>query len=303
MAVNDTDRLLSWEDVRYFLEVAEGGSLNAAAKSLGVSHTTVGRRIRALEERLRVDLFERDGTASLRVTDDGRLALQEARKMAESADAFVRSLRGATGRLEGEVRVNVTEGLASFWLIPKMAPFQEANPALRINWFVTNSAWGKLGEDVDVALRWHRPEEPYAVCRRLGGVRYSMFTTRAYVERRGMPRDLDDLEGHSFLHYNGYDANPDLARWAEIMRRVPPAMRLENTSATQAVLRSGGCIALLPDYAPLVEESLIRVPVDTGVELSIWLAYHEERRRNARVRAVAEEIARGFAEDRETWFA
>lgn len=303
MAVTETGSLLTWEDVRYFLEVAERGSMNAAARVLGVNHTTVGRRIRSLEERMRVDLFERDGTSSLRLTDDGRLALDEARRMGDAADGFVRALRGATGKLEGEVRVNVTEGLASFWLIPKLAPFQAEHPALKVNWFVTNSSWGRLGEEVDVALRWHRPEELYAVCRKLGTVRYSMFTTAAYVERRGMPRSIDDLEGHSFLHYNGYDANPDLARWVELMRRVPPSMRLENTSATQAVLRSGGCIALLPDYAPLVEASLVRVPVDTGIELSIWLAYHEDRRRNARVKAVADEIVRCFAEDRATWFA
>ena len=291
---------LQWDDIRYFLAVARAGSLNSAAKGLGVNQTTVGRRIKALEARLGADLFDRRDNRMV-ITIEGRSALEDAKKMDEIAETFVRKLKGSNSRLSGEVRLNMTEGLAVYWLLPKLEPFQAAFPDLKINWFVTDDILD-LGREVDMAIRWQKPVEPQAVARRLGSVGYSIFANPVYVERYGLPTSLDELPRHHFLQFNGYETNPGLSRWNKLMRQIKPAMRLDNSAFTQAAMRNGTVMTLLPNYVPLINERAIRVPIDLGIRLDVWLVYHEDRRKSARVRALADEIYRLFEKDRGTWF-
>jgi DNA-binding transcriptional LysR family regulator len=79
-------------------------------------------------------------------------------------------------------------------------------------------------------------------------------------------------------------------------------MRLENSSLTPAALSTGKYMALLPNYADIIAPRLVKVPLELGIKMAVWLAYHEDRRKTARVRAVAEEIQRLFDADRGTWF-
>lgn len=296
----DVHPFLQWDDIRFFLEVAEAGSQNSAAKRLGVDQTTVGRRIKALEGRLGADLFDRRGNRMI-LTTDGRIAFEEASQIGGMMDSFVRKLRGSSSRLAGEVRLNMTEGLAAYWLLPRLRQFQEANPALNVNWFISDRTFD-LGREVDVSIRWQKPKESNAIVRRLGSCGYSIFATNLYVEKHGLPRSYDDLPRHSFLQFNGYELNPGLSPWNALMRKIPPLMRLDNTAFTQAVFKSGSVMTLLPDYAVCVDASYVRVPLDLGISLDVWLAYHEDRRKNARVRALATEIIRLFELDRGTWF-
>ena len=297
---DDRSLMIQWDDVRYFLEVAQAGSLNAAAKRLGVNQTTVGRRIRALETRLGADLFERRENRTI-LTSDGREALDDALRMAELMGSFAQKLRGRSGRLVGEIRVNMTEGLATFWLWPRLQPFLERHPELSINWFLSDTALD-LGREVDLAIWWQKPREPQAVARKLGTCGFSVFASEAYVMKHGLPHDLDDMRRHKFVHFNGYERNPGLARWNELMREIPPVMKLENSAFANTVFKSGKVVTLLPNYADQIDPSIVRAPIDLDINLDVWLAYHEERRKSARVRALAEEVYRLFDHDRGSWF-
>jgi len=297
----DTIFFGSWDNIRYFIAVAKAGSLNAASKNLGVDHTTVGRRLKAFEGSLEAALFDRCGNG-LRLTADGQEALGEAVRVQELIDAFAQKVHGSNRRLAGEVRLNVTEGLASFWLMPQLQPFQQANPKLNINWFISNSESIELGRDVDIAIRWRQPTEPDAVGIRLGQIGYSLFAFPEYVERFGIPETIRDMAQHHFIHYNAYETNPHFAAWNILMRQFEPGMRLENSALTQAALKTGNFIALLPNYASNIEPALVRFPLDLDITIPIWLVYYEARRRSARVRALLDEIQRLFSTGRGTWF-
>jgi len=300
-AATDLHPLIRWDDVRYFLEVAQTGSFNSAAKNLGVNQTTVGRRIRALESRLGADLFDiRENRTAL--TPDGRNALEEATRMAEIANSFARKLRGSNGRLVGEIRLNLTEGLATFWLWPRLQPFLEQHSALSINWFLSENSMD-LGRDVDMAIWWHKPKDPHAVTRRLGLCGFSIYASESYAKKHGLPKSREDLRNHHLLQFNRYERNPGLEPWNELMREFPPAVRLENSAFANTVFKSGKALSLLPDYAVHVDSSVIKAPFDLGINLEVWLAYHEDRRKSARVRALATEICRLFESDRGTWFS
>jgi DNA-binding transcriptional LysR family regulator len=293
--------LPSWDDIRYFLAVAREGSLSAAAKSLGVDHTTVGRRLKALEARLGAVLFlRRDNRMAL--TPSGEIALGEAREIEARVVAFARKLSGSDGRIAGEVRLNVTEGLATYWLMPRLRPFQEANPALQVHVQFAYTGWLDLGSEADVALRLERPTEPRLVAKKLGDVAYSMFAMPEYAQQFGLPASLEEMQGHRFIQYNTYELNAHLAPWNALMARIGPALRTANTILSQAALDTGGYIALLPDYAAIIDPRVVKAPLALGIKVPVWLAYHEDRRNAARVRAVTSEIQRLFEADRGTWF-
>src|SRR5688572_9718094 len=92
MAVKKRTAYPDWEDVHFFLELARLGSLSAAARALGVTHATVGRRIAALETVLRVQLFDRH---------DGRFALTAAGERAAAAASAMHDGAQSIRRLAG----------------------------------------------------------------------------------------------------------------------------------------------------------------------------------------------------------
>ncbi len=300
MPIQDTI-LQSWDDARFFLAVAECGSANAAGRELGLAHTTIGRRVRALEERFGVSLFRRTRGSDMELTEDGRTALADARRMGEAAAAFGASLTGAVGRPEGEVRVAAAEGLANFWLIPRMQGFARENPKIRLNWFVTNRVVGQIGKDYDIGISWTRPTDNVdGTCRKLAECGYAVFAPAGYP--LPLPRTREELLGHPLLQFNGYYDNPGLAAWNDIADRAVSTMRLENSSASQAAMKGGELLTLLPEYASVVEPSFVRAPVDLGIVLEVWLVYATEMRKSARVRTVCDEISRLVASDKGTWF-
>ena len=293
---------ISWECLRYFLEVARCGSMNGAAKRLEVEHSTVGRRMKALEADLGVKLFERQDQR-LQLTVDGEHARAEIERMEATSLALFRNLSGGMCSLKGEVRINVTEGLATYWLMPKMAEFQRGNPGLKLNWIVTTNNVYEFGSMVDLSIGWHKPEQPSVISQRLGRTGYSLYAFPSYVERYGVPHQWEDLKDHRFIHYNAYDKHPAFGPWCELMRAVPPVMLLENVGATHAAIGGGDAMALLPDYATQVAPDLVRMPIDTKIVLDLSLCYHENSKKVARVRAVVEEVQRLALADRNKWFS
>lgn len=293
--------LQSWDDVRYFLHVVEQGSLNAAAARLGIAHTTVGRRVRAMEARYGAELFVRRGN-SMEITQDGNLVLDEAKAMGAAAEAFARRLGGAVGRAEGEVRIGGAEGICNYWLMPNLHPFLKNRPKLCINWILANRYGIALGKDFDIGLGWNSLKDPGAVMSRLGACGFSMFASQAYIDAYGIPKSTADFPRHRFLQFNGYEDNPGLRHWNSLMRKHGNAMRLENTSACFAAMGAGEVIALLPDYATQIDRRFVKLPLDLGIVLEVFLGYHESQRDSARIRVLVDEIKRLFAAARGTWF-
>jgi DNA-binding transcriptional LysR family regulator len=221
--------------------------------------------------------------------------------MERASDAMMRQLERQGGRLAGEVRVTTSDGLAAYWLIKALAPFQQAHPELRISWLMRNSAL-EIGRDADIGIGWSRPTKPHLVARKLGATRALMFTTPEYADRAGLPHSIEELGTHALLHFDGYEGNPAFARWNELMRRFPPAMRLDGSTSAEVAMRNGGFIALLPSYTPLIAPDVIQIPIDLGIEVELWLVYHEDQRHQPRIKALAAEIGQLATIAKGTWF-
>jgi DNA-binding transcriptional LysR family regulator len=292
---------IEWDNFRYFLAVARAGSANRAADNMGVSHTTVTRRLQALEAQLETTLFRHDrGMSGL--SETGRFVYNEVLKMESAIETLVAGMKNDL-HLDGSIRVNVTEGLGTLWLIPAMAEFQLAHPNLQINWQTTSTDAKVVGQDTDVAVWWSMPQDVNFVRRKIGSIRYSLYSSPKYIEKFGIPTALDDLANHKLLQFNAYELNTSLEPWNQLCHRFRPDMRLESSLALTTLFPNVPYITLLPDYIVHFRGANIqKIPSPLDILIDVWVLYHEKQRENAVVRAIAAEFARLARQARGVWF-
>lgn len=167
---------MEWGDVRVFLAVMRKGSFGEAARSLGVSHPTIGRRIKALEEEAQQALFRRtqDG---LVLTDAGDRVLKLAEAMENSALAMERRLAGNHERLEGILRISSAEWFANYVLAPVLEELTRRHPAIVPELIASYRLLNLSRRDADIAFRIVPFTEPDIVQRRLMRIPYALYGT------------------------------------------------------------------------------------------------------------------------------
>lgn len=179
---------IDWEDVRFFASLARHGSLSATARALGVNHATVARRIAALEEALRVKLFERWPTGYT-LTAAGRQALVSTDSM-ESAAGALSQLKPAK-LLSGLVRITAVPSLAETFLIPRLVALHDEHPLLDLEVNADRGIVSLSRYRADIALRFGRPEQLGLVGRRVADLAYRFYATpiwRTRIEQGGRSR-------------------------------------------------------------------------------------------------------------------
>jgi DNA-binding transcriptional LysR family regulator len=281
---------VDWNDLKYFLEVARGGSLTRAADVLRVSQSTVSRRIAELEARLATRLFARHQTG-YHLTDEGRELLGRAEAAEDNMLAFERGASGLSPAVSGVVRLATTENLATDLVIPALPRFVARHPQLRLE-IVTTTATVELGRrDADLALRVVRPSHGNLKARRLGEMTHGVYGHRDYLARHPA-RDADPLDGRAVIAWDEAHAHLPAAQW--LARRAPDAhvvLRASTLRAQIAAVRAGLGLAVLPDFLA-TDPDFVRVLAPNEVfSDGVWLVMHADLAASARVRAVADFLA------------
>ncbi len=288
--------MLDWDALRIFLAVAESGSLSAASRRLRVSQPTVSRRIAALEEEMATRLFDRAGRM-LRPTEAAAALLEPARRMAVEADAAVRRLSGQDRELTGLVRLSTTEGLGVRWLPSRLRTLRDELPGIDVELVIDNAAVNLSRGEADLALRLPKrgvaAGQQALVGRKLGLLEFGLYAAPDYLARRGVPRDAAELAAHDIV------SPPDSLRVAPhydwLVALAPGARRAFRSNSLVAQIeaaRAGLGVAMIARIHAEGDAALARVLPDLappGPE--VWILYHADMRRNARVRAVADWLA------------
>ena len=143
---------MDWNDVRYFLALARTGSVRAAGAALGVSHSTVARRVEALEEKLGTRLFDRsrDGYA---LSDAGRQMLAGGERIEAEMDALERGVLGHDERLQGPVSVTCTDSFMSRILLAALARLSEEHPGIELSLTIDSRSFDLARREADIAVR------------------------------------------------------------------------------------------------------------------------------------------------------
>ena len=276
-----------WNDLRLVLAIVRAGSLTAAARALGVVHSTAFRRLAALEQRLGVRLFERLPAGAYSPTEAGERIAAAAERVESETAALDRDLLGADLRLSGRVRVTCSESVAYSLLTPAIAKFHQVHPGIVVDLVIDNRALSLSRREADVALRVSRPREPELHGRKLADAAWSLYASRALIEAHG-PVDPADLGRHRFVGWEPDTRSVNVADWLD--RHVPEDAIVYRTSSVvnqMIAAREGVGVAILPcvlgDAEPGLERAIPGVLEDLAREL--WIVTHADLRRTARVRA------------------
>ncbi|HEU0033573.1 MAG TPA: LysR family transcriptional regulator [Kofleriaceae bacterium] len=287
---------MDWDDLRYFLAAYRHGSLAGAARELRCEHTTVGRRIAALEAALAVTLFTRtpEGLAPTRAATE-LVPLAEA--AARSIDAIAQVASGRDDRLTGTVRVTLPEAFAGF-LIGRLVELKTRLPDVTLELISDNRVLDLARGECDVALRFAPTTQPTLIVTKLSEVNGAVYAAPAYVARRGVPEPIERLAGHELVGYDDSLANVPAARWlAAHGTGATVTFRGNNLLSVRAAAAAGGGLTVLPCWLGDREPALQRL---SGVVCSgaLYLVANPDAAKLARVRAVIDFLTDAVARDR-----
>jgi DNA-binding transcriptional LysR family regulator len=278
---------LDWGDLRFFLELARSGSLSAAARRLGVDRNTVARRVGSLEATLGLPLFDRGPQGWTRTAAGDELA-GLAGRVEEDVLAVARHADARDVAVAGTVRLTTAMHLAAWLLVPALPALRARHPGVLLEIAADQRTFDLTRREADLALRMGRPRDAGLVMRKLSGMAYGFYATRAYLDGR---RPEVDLGADRFLGFDDSLASVPQERW---LSRLAPArqvvFRSNSTASLVVAARSGLGVALLPRYIADAEPGLVRLGGPEPVEHELWLLVHGDLRRSPRVRAVIEWI-------------
>jgi DNA-binding transcriptional LysR family regulator len=288
-----------WGELRSFLAIARQGSLQGAARALGVNHSTMFRRLNALEARLGVRLFDRSARGYA-MTAAGEHMLASAERVEDEILALERRLLGGDVRLAGTLRITTTDTLLHGLLGPHLRAFQAAYPAIELELITGNAFFDLTKREADVALRPSRHPGDAMVGRRLAAIAVALYGERAYLAERGGPASAADLAGHALIMGDASLAHLPATRWlASHVLEGASVLRCNSWLGQLAAARAGLGLAALPCFLGDRTPELARVlPPDPGLAGELWLLTHPDLRRTARVRAFMETLARGLRRER-----
>lgn len=279
---NHTD----WNDFHFFLMVARQGSLNSAAKNLGVNHSTVFRRINALEKKLKVGLFERR-KKGYTLTDAGRKILASVSQMEDQIHAIHRNLLGKDIQLSGNLKISTTDTLGYYWLPPYIPQFKKLYPDIRIEIIIKNRYTDLTKREADIVIPAVNRQPGHMVGRKLAPIYFNLYASNGYIDRHGRPKDIKDLKNHLFLLPNETLARLPANRW--LRKYIPPdkiAASSDKLSSLYKLAKQGLGIAPLPHYVGKADEDMLQVmEMPKSCHHEIWILTHPDLRNSARIRA------------------
>lgn len=277
-----TEADLNWEDLRYFLRAAQKNTLAGTARAMGVEHSTIGRRLSALEKQLGVALFVR-GPRGLSLTQLGKKLLPLVKEV-ECGVAAVQEL--ATTQRE-RVRVSMPSGFATL-LSPHLCRLQKEHPGVTIE-TVSGGRWVALKRgEVDLAIRLFPVYDENHIVRPLGDVAWSLYASPAYLKRHPAPRNVDDLTGHDLIAYGSDVATQPAARWMEerAMQGCVVLRANEIDTAVTATLDGAG-LTLLPCFLADPDRRLKRLTPAVLATRALSLVYRRDARLSEPVKVTA----------------
>ena len=288
---------MNWDDVRIFLAVARSGQILGAAKSLGLNHATVARRLTALEEALGSKLFMRK-TVGSELSGEGERFLVHAERM-ESAMLAAAESAGADSAIEGTVRVGAPDGFGVAFLAPRLGELTERHPGLRIELVPVPRAFSLSRREADIAVTLERPREGRLVSRKLTDYRLGLFATRGYLDAHGGPETLEELAQHRLVGYvEDLLYAPALDYTAEFLKGWRSSLAVSSAMGQTEAVRAGAGIGILHTFMANRDTNLVPVLPAHTLGRSYWTVVHEDLRTIRRVGLVGEFLAEIVARDR-----
>ncbi|MEM7221743.1 MAG: LysR family transcriptional regulator [Pseudomonadota bacterium] len=240
------DRLGAME---LFVQVADSGSLSAAARVLGMTPSAASKQLAKLEDRLGVRLLNRT-TRRIAPTEEGRAYLERARRLLDDLAETEQAIADLGGGARGTLRVDLPSAFGRLFVTPLIPSFLAANPEVRIDLSFNDRFVDLVGEGIDLAVRIGELADSSLIARRLFANRRVVCATPGYFADHGRPRVPGDLVGHNCIVYTyratRYDWRFRTPSGAEETVRVAGNFEANSAEAVFDALLAGQGVALQP---------------------------------------------------------
>lgn len=288
---------MDWSDVRIFLAVVRAGTLGGAARALKLSHPTIGRRLQAFEEATGQILFQRTSEGFV-LTDEGAAILPLAEQMEENALALERRLAGEGEELEGVLRLSSADWFGAYVLPPVLAEFSRLHPGVTVELHASSALFNLARREADLVFRIIPIEGPDLIQRRAMNMHYAAYAAAALPD----PVPGDGRDQRIISMANEIDKYADV-RW--LRQKLPNAKMVfgSNSRGVQAQMCAAGVgLAVLPRAVGDATPGLRRLDLgEPAPSREIWLGYHRDLRRLARLRAFLDVTLSVFAAEKDRW--
>ena len=249
--ISEVLRYVSWDDLRLFLTTAEQSSFRKAAKILKINPATLVRRIERLEYAMGSRLFVRN-TDGVSVTVEGRKIMENARAMELAISNIVRQRQVTEDGIRGLVRISITEGLGTYWTLPKLLEFQKLNRFLIIDLQQSMQSPDVSRLLTDISIDYKRPEQPDLITVQLGYMHTYPFASTSYTNIFGIPKSLSELKSHRIVQQTSPfipEGVYERLLGVESLEGIVGVRTNTSTAVLYAVERGSGIGGTLPTYA------------------------------------------------------
>jgi DNA-binding transcriptional LysR family regulator len=273
---------MEWSDLKVFLAIARAGTLGGAARLIGQTQPTMGRRLRALEQAVGHALFQRTSEGFI-LTNEGAAVLRHAERVEEETLAFERQLAGQRLELNGVLRVSSSDWFGVHMLTPVCHDFSRAHPNVTVELLTDARLLNLSRREADLVFRIQPFNEPDIMQRKLMHIDYGLYgpaDQRNPLKDKGAGCSLITLD-------SAFEDFPDV-QW--LHRRLPNAQVVfrSNSRDAQAMMCARGAgLAVLPRPLGDLIPNLKRIDLEDEQPpgRDVWLGYHRDLRNLRRLRA------------------
>lgn len=288
----------NWDDLRFFLAVCRTKSFFAAAARLHVTHSTVSRRITALETSLDTQLFLRT-EKGCRLTSAGEALLPYAEQLETTIMNLEEGIYGKDSQLSGTIRIGAPDGLGNCFLATHLSEFYKRHPHLEIELIAVPMYYSLTKREIDILITITKPTTGNVVARKITDYRLGLFAATSYLENNCKILKKEDLSGHELVDYIEdllYDEN------LKFLNEFAPGQKAHFRSSTvvgqmNAVVAGAG-IGVVPYFMAHTEPTLVPVLPEIHTKRWFWLQVNPDSRQLARVRATIDFIVNIIEENK-----
>ncbi|MBX5161967.1 MULTISPECIES: LysR family transcriptional regulator [unclassified Rhizobium] len=282
---------MEWSDLKLFLAIARFGTLGAAARSLGLTQPTMGRRLRALEASLGQTLFQRT-TEGFVLTEEGAVVLAGAERIEEEALAVERVLTGGSRQLGGFLRLSSSDWFGAHMLSPVLAEFSQIHPKVVVELLTDSRLLSLPRREADLVFRIQPFTEAEIISRKLIHIEYGLYIRPGAPH----PRAFDGAGARLVTMDEAFGDMPDVGWLQRLLPRAEIVLRSNSRDVQAALCANGAGLAVLP--RPLGDSLAAIELVGLGEAppgRDTWVGYHRDMKRLARLRALLDLVIERLA--------
>jgi len=280
---------MDWDKLKIFHAVAEAGSFTNATINLNLSQSAISRQIQSLEQDLKVQLFERHARG-LTLTENGEYVFKTAHDVISKLKEVESTLGDQKNKPTGKLTITTVRSFGTHWLTPRIQEFMTLNPEIEIELIFDDKELDLSTRQADIGIFMRRPKQLNYIQKKLVDIKYYIYGSNKYLEKYGMPKNINDLNKHKLISFGKgapspvYDPDWALKLGIKDGKKRKPVMKVNSVMGLLLAVESGVGLAALPEYLVFNSNKIIKVlPSSEGPITEAHFVYPQSLKNNARI--------------------